>query len=107
MAATKGGWMRATFVVVASIVLSVSSARAEDRTEEMREHFNRGQDAYEQKQYDVAASEFRAAYSLKPAAPLLYNEAMCYVKIDDRARAVALLERYLAEAPHSRDAAAV
>jgi tetratricopeptide (TPR) repeat protein len=76
-------------------------------TEAMRERFEKGQDYYEQRKYEAAASEFRAAYEIKPAASLLYNEAVCYEKLRDFNKAANLFRRYLSDSPNARDRKAV
>src|SRR5678810_790405 len=90
--------MRRSLWFVVCLLVGAPFARAEtpaDVNERVKEIFERGQTAYERKQYEVAASEFRAAFALKPAAALIYNEAVCYDKLGDRQRSVALFRQYL------------
>jgi hypothetical protein len=84
-----------------------AAADADASTEQMRERFEKGQDFYEQRKYEAAAAEFRAAYEIKPAASLLYNEAVCYEKLRDFNKAANLFRRYLSDSPNARDRKAV
>src|SRR5215510_10297501 len=95
-----------TFVCAVLLVPRVAVAQTDD-TEKMRERFEKGQDYYEQKKFEAAASEFRAAYEIKPAASLLYNEAVCYEKLRDFNKAATLFRKYLNDFPNARDKQAV
>ena len=94
-------------LVVCVTLLCGGVAAADDTLDRIRELFDRGHDAYEAGAYEVAASEFRAAHALRPAASLLFNEAVCYEKLGDAGRAVRLFRRYLEAAPRAADRAAV
>jgi hypothetical protein len=78
-------------------------AQAADPAVAMQAHFDRGLRYYEDKQFVLAASEFRAAYEAKASASLLYNEAVCHEKLKDYARAATLFREYLRTAPQARD----
>jgi hypothetical protein len=93
--------------VVIAVLLAGGSAWGDDALERMRELFERGQDAYEAGKYELAASEFRAAYAVRPAASLLYNQAVCHERLGDPSRAVQLFRGYLDDAPRASDRAAV
>ncbi len=80
-----------------------AAAPPNDSTERMKERFERGQDYYEQRKYEAAAAEFRAAYEIKPAASLLYNEAVCYEKLKRFDAAATLFKKYLNESANPRD----
>jgi hypothetical protein len=75
----------------------------DESTEKMRDAFEKGQDLYEQKKYEDAAAKFREAYSHKPAASLLFNEAVCYEKMRNYGKAASLFRRYIQESPNARD----
>jgi hypothetical protein len=75
----------------------------DESTERMKERFEKGQDYYEQRKFEAAAAEFRAAYEIKPAASLLYNEAVCYEKLKRYGTAANLFEEYLARSANPRD----
>jgi PEGA domain len=83
-----------------------SPAQAVDPVVEMREHFDKGQTAYQNKNFELAAREFHAAYEAKPSAPLLYDEAVCYEKMKDYRKAVDLYRQYLVKQPEAKDRAA-
>ena len=80
---------------------------ADSPTDEMRAHFERGQDEYEKKKYQEAEDSFMAAYAIKPAPSLLYNVAVCREKRGDNAGAAEMFQRYLAESPSASDRTAV
>src|SRR5215468_2384956 len=67
-----------------TLVPRVSHAQPVDPVVEMREHFDKGQTAYAERKYELAAREFHAAYEAKNSAPLLFDEAVCYEKMKDR-----------------------
>ena len=75
----------------------------EERDEMVRQLFERGQNAYEEKDYGEAFDTFLAAYEVKPAAALLYNAAVCAERLEDYASAGDLFEQYLANRPDARD----
>jgi hypothetical protein len=85
---------------------ALALAQPVDPVVAMHEHFDKGQEHYEHKRFDLAASEFRAAFEAKPSASLLYNEAVCYEKLNKFAQAAALFKEYLDKAPQARDRAA-
>src|SRR5690606_33942522 len=85
------------------LTLMTGVAGADDTANQAREHFERGQSLYEESKYLEAAAEFRAGYALKPAAAFLFNEAVCYERLADKGKAVALFQRYLAAAPKAHD----
>ena len=80
-----------------------SHAQAVDPVVDMREHFDKGQSAYQARNYELAAREFHAAYESKPSAPLLYDEAVCYEKMKDYRKAVDLYRQYLVKQPTAKD----
>jgi PEGA domain-containing protein/tetratricopeptide repeat protein len=87
------------------VVLAQPAPKASDEesTQKMREAFEKGQDLYEQRNYPEAARKFREAYDIRPAASLLYNEAVCYEKLKDYGKAANLFKRYLDESKNARD----
>lgn len=89
-------WFLLCLLVGAPVARAQTSA---DTNERVKEIFERGQVAYENRQYELAASEFRAAFALKPAAALIYNEAVCYEKLGDREHALALFQKYIGLVP--------
>jgi protein phosphatase len=65
--------------------------------DEARQRFSRGLELYEQRDYEGAKREFRAAYALSPNYRILYNLGVCYGQLGDAASAVRSLEKYLRE----------
>lgn len=97
----------ATLAPAVATAQAPPAGAASGDTEKMRERFEKGQDFYEQKKYEAAAAEFRAAFEIKPAATLLFNEAVCYEKLKDFNKAASLFRRYIAASPNARDKKAV
>lgn len=86
-----------------TLVPRVSQAQPVDPVVEMREHFDKGQTAYAERKYELAAREFHAAYEAKNSAPLLFDEAVCYEKMKDYQKAVSLFKEYLNKQPQAKD----
>lgn len=63
-----------TVVTVVTLVAAPSLAWADDAT--AREHFRRGVDLYDKKQYQPALDAFRAAYAEKPSPGIKQNIAL-------------------------------
>ena len=68
---------------------------------EARKHFRRGVTLYGESDYRGALVEFKRAYELAPNAVVLYNIGETYYQLQNYAAALAMLERYLTEAPTS------
>jgi tetratricopeptide (TPR) repeat protein len=95
-------------VIVALLWLAAAPAAAMTEEEERaKAHFLAGQSYYDQASYADALKEFNEAYRISKRAPLLYNIARCHEALDQVPEAVAMLERYLHEAPDSADRAAI
>ncbi len=96
-------------LVLVSLVLGASGARAQDAEvhvdeEAARAHFRVGQAQYEAGQYAAAAVEFETAYELSHRAELFYNVYVSYREIGDLDRASAALRRYLESVPDAANA---
>jgi hypothetical protein len=92
------------FLALSALVAPrVAQAQPADPVIDMREHFDKGQNFYVQKKYELAAAEFRAAYEAKNSASLLFNEAVCYEKMKNYSKAVSLFKQYLEKNPGARD----
>ncbi len=87
----------------AALAATPAQAQAVDPVVQMHEHFDKGQAAYEQRKYELAASEFHAAYEAKPSASLLFNEAVCYEKMKNYPKAAQLFRNYLEKSPQAKD----
>ena len=86
-------------------LLFLARAAHADSTVTMMEHFDKGQEAYEASKFELAAAEFRAAYEAKPSAQLLYNEAVCYERLNRFDQALKLYREYLSKPLQPRDRA--
>ncbi len=64
----------AAILVVLAILATSSGARADDAV--AREHFRRGVDLYDKKQYQPALEAFRAAFAEKPSPGIKQNVAL-------------------------------
>jgi cytochrome c-type biogenesis protein CcmH/NrfG len=82
----------------------VSAARAQDAAmpEESRQRFDLGQQAFERGDFATALTEWERVYALMDGHPrrafLLYNMARSHEELGRSAEALALYERFLAEA---------
>jgi hypothetical protein len=97
----------ATPVHVALAQQPPAAPPSDESIEQMKVRFEKGQDLYEKEKYAEAAAEFRAAYEIRPAASLLYNEAVCYEKLKRWDSAVKLFQQYLDKSANPRDKAQV
>jgi hypothetical protein len=80
-------------IAAAAIVLVVPfSARAD-----AREHFRHGVALYDEKRYDAALEEFRAAYKEKPSAGVKQNIALCLAGLERRVEAATAFDEALSE----------
>jgi hypothetical protein len=85
------------------LALPASRARAEvDPIVEMKKHFDAGNAAYSEKNFEAAAREFRLAYEASPKAQLLFNEAVCFEKMRDYSKAANLFRDYLNKKPDDK-----
>lgn len=85
-------------------------AQAEQPAEAAREHFKRGEAAYQKGSYALAISEWQAAYTADPRPRIQYNIFQAYERLGQLSEAAAALERYLSTAdpedPYYADATA-
>jgi tetratricopeptide (TPR) repeat protein len=96
-----------TLFVLATVALASVrplEARAQAQTQdtspvtEARKHFKRGVALYRESDYRGALVEFKRAYELAPNATVLYNIGQTHYQLQSYAAALAMLERYMAEA---------
>lgn len=85
-------------MLLASILFVVSTVAAQDPPAG-REEFLRGQQAYEQGDYDTAVREWTRSYELSQQPLILYNLSLCYERMGRLGDAVEYLDRFLAGAP--------
>lgn len=74
-----------------------SSAATPELREEVRVRFARGTQLYDEGEYRLALIEFERAYTLIPSYRILYNIGQVQQQLSQFAKALASLERYLAE----------
>lgn len=73
------------------------AAPAGDNVEVARSHFLRGVQFYNAGDYKLSLEEFRRSYELSQNYRILYNIGQVHQQLNNYARALAALERYLAE----------
>lgn len=79
----------------------------ENRLEKAKEQMERGQEAFNLKNYSEAAGYFEVAFEASPFAAFLYNAGLACEKGRDTARAVEFYRRYLEMEPEASDASEV
>ncbi|HKA86521.1 MAG TPA: PEGA domain-containing protein [Haliangiales bacterium] len=78
-------------------------AQTDEAVEKAKEHFERGYDFFAQKRYQDAAAEFRTAYTFKPFAEFLFNEAVAYERMGRKPDAISRYEQYIKQATNPKD----
>ncbi len=98
-------------VLVAVLALaspSIASAqRVRGAIEQARERMEQGQAYFLQGRFGEAASEFEAAYGIRPFTAFLYNAGVAYETGGDLPHAVELFGRYVTQETNPRDRAEV
>ncbi len=81
-------------------MLTSAPARAdEDATEQARQHYAKGKQAFDLGKWDDAIAEFEDAYRLRSDPTFLFNMAQAYRRKGDLQRALDLYKNYLIENP--------
>jgi tetratricopeptide (TPR) repeat protein len=110
MRSRSAGRNQVTAVLVGLAVLSFaaaltsapSPARAdEEATEQARQHYEKGKQAFDLGKWDDAIAEFEEAYRLRSDPTFLFNMAQAYRRKGDLQRARDLYKNYLIENPES------
>ncbi|MFK8002178.1 MAG: PEGA domain-containing protein [Polyangiales bacterium] len=86
--------LRGSFFAVLALVLIPAMASAQDA----RERFQRGQVAYDQGDYEVALTEWRAAYELDAQPLIQFNIAQAAERLGQLPEAATALDLYLSTA---------
>lgn len=86
-------------LVCASSAPGSARAQTQDQIARAKTHFEAGRALYNLGNYSDAVREFLAGYELVPRREFLLNIAQTYRKLRNFARARAMYEKYLAEAP--------
>lgn len=71
---------------------------APDSGDAARDHFRRGEAAYQKGSYDVAITEWEAAYAADPRPRIQYNLYQAYERLGQLTNASSALQRYLSTA---------
>jgi tetratricopeptide (TPR) repeat protein len=88
--------------IFVSILLLASAAHAGPDAPAKREastHYKQGKAYFQAGAYDKAVAEFRAAYDIAPANPILFNIARSYQLAGDKKQAVDWYGKYLGAEP--------
>lgn len=97
---TSGIALSITSVLFLLSLFSVSTAGAQEKTskvEEADKRFTRGVELFNEEDYPAALAEFHWAYNLQPHYAVLYNIAVCYVKMGRYLDALKYYSQYLAD----------
>jgi iron complex outermembrane receptor protein len=89
-------------LMIGALLLSASSAFADDRTE-AKAHFKKGMQAIADGKYEEGISELQRAYEIRPHPNVLYNIARAYAESGDLEGAVANYQKYLDGNPPDKD----
>lgn len=92
-----------TGVILAALLIASVPARA-DRSGEAREHYQNATAHFAVGEFSEAASEYQAAFKLKPDPALLYNAAQSYRLANNPERALILYKNYLQLYPNEANA---
>jgi len=68
-----------------------------------QKHFEKAQKFYNLGKFELALTEYEAAYDAKPLADFLFNIAQCYRNLEDYDRAIFSFKKYLKEKPDADD----
>jgi tetratricopeptide (TPR) repeat protein len=100
--------MRGKLVIaIVSAVISVGSARADDRMAQARRQVEAADIDYRLGRFAAALDEYTTAYQLYPVPPLLFNIGQCHKNLGDHAKAIFFFEGYLRDAPAASNRALV
>lgn len=95
--------LRAFGLSLLLLAIPAAALAQSDMVQVAKNHFDDGQNFYLQGKYAEAADHFLKAYTAKPYPAFIFNVAVCHEKSNNYAEALKNYERFLREAPHSRD----
>jgi tetratricopeptide (TPR) repeat protein len=101
------GYHRRVKLVVAALLLLVSSTVRADPVVEAKARFEKGTALYAIERWDEAIAEFEAGYLLQPLPSFLFNIAQAHRQAGRRERAVKYYQKYLELDPEASDRAEV
>jgi tetratricopeptide (TPR) repeat protein len=85
----------------------VAQAQTNESMDNVRKKMEQGQAFFLAGKYSEALDAFQKAYAAKPFAAFIFNQAVCYEKLNNPAQAIATFERFLREDPQTPDRAAI
>lgn len=103
-ASMSGASVRAVVLGLAVMMAQSATVRADEDAANTRELFQKGNDAFNAKDYQRAAIFFQAAYERGRRPELLFNLALALQMSGQTSRAIAEYRRYLEVAPNGRGA---
>lgn len=84
--------------LVTSMAHAQAAPPAAETSDAAREHFKRGEAAYQKGSYDAAITEWEAAYAADPRPRIQYNLYQAYERLGQLTKASEALQRYLSTA---------
>ena len=90
-------WLLMAAVPLISTVVQAQAA-APETADAAKEHFKRGEAAYQKGAYDAAITEWEAAYAADPRPRIQYNLYQAYERLGQLSKASDALQRYLSTA---------
>jgi tetratricopeptide (TPR) repeat protein len=94
-------------LVIAAVVLSVTSAHADVRIDEAKQQVAAADIDYRLGRFGDALAKYTRAYELYPVAGLLFNIGQCHKNLKDYDKAIFFFEGYLRDAPTASNRALV
>jgi tetratricopeptide (TPR) repeat protein len=88
-------------VVTRAADAPAQAAPSDEELDAAKEHFVKGKELYEKGDKKGAVDEFKLAYKLSKNAILLYNVALVYDELGEKAKALHYYEKFVKEAPDS------
>src|SRR4051812_8378198 len=96
-----------TVIVLASVLLVATAARADDRIGEAKHQVEAADVDYKLGRFGDALDKYSKAYELYPAAPLLFNIGQCHKNLRNYDKAIFFFEGYLRDNPTASNRALV
>jgi hypothetical protein len=103
----RAGGRALLLALLAVVTLSSLTARAEVDVKRAKEHFAKAEQLYRVERFQDAYTEYQEAFLAKPDPNILFNMAQCQRLMGNRADAIRLYRRFLAERPNPPNLAAV
>lgn len=91
--------------VAAAMSVALAPAPALAQADEYKQRMDKGVKLFQDKNFEAAIVEFRAAYNVRPKASPLVNISLCYKSLFDYPKAIAALEEALAKHSDTMDEA--